>query len=79
MILEISFFSFSNIDVDFVELGKLTWRSYNIAEALPTTSWVEFIDKKEFVKTALDENFKTFIVYVEALEAEISIDLLRTA
>ncbi len=48
---------------------KLTWRSYTIAEALPTTSRVELIDKREFVKAALDKNSETFVVHVSALEA----------
>lgn len=33
------------------------------------TCWVQFINKKEFAKALINENFKTFIVYVEALEA----------
>ncbi len=36
VVLKIPFISFSNANVKFVELEKLTWRSYNTAEALPT-------------------------------------------
>ena len=43
--------------------------SYTAAEALPTTKWVELIDKKKFAKAALDEESETFMVYVAALEA----------
>ncbi len=77
VILETPFLSFNNADVEFAELKKLTWRLYTVAKALSTTSWVELIDKRKFAKTALDENSKTFIVYVSALEATI-IHLSRT-
>ena len=56
----------SNPDVQFVE-KKLTWRTYTTTKALPTTKRVELIDKKEFAKTALDENSETFVVYVASL------------
>ncbi len=68
VILVMPFLSFSNADVKFAELGKLTGRSYTTAEALPTTSWVKLIDKKEFAKAALDGNSETFVVHVAALE-----------
>ncbi len=61
--------SLSNADVEFAELGKLTWRTYTAVEALPTTSRVELIDKREFARTALDKNSETFVVYVSVLEA----------
>ncbi len=60
--------SLKNADVKFAELQKLIWRSYTAAEALPTTSRVELVDKKEFAKAALDRNSETFVVYVTALE-----------
>ena len=37
-------------------------------EVLPITSWVELFDKKKFAKLGLDENFKTFVIYVAILE-----------
>ena len=49
------FLTLSNADIQFAE-KELTWRSYTVAEALPTTKRVEIIDKKEFAKAALDEN-----------------------
>ena len=60
------FLTLSNADAQFVE-KELTWRSYTTAEALPTTKRVEFINKKKFAKAALDENSKTFVVYVTSL------------
>ncbi len=68
MVLRMPFLSFSNVDVEFAELGKLTWRTYKTAEVLPTTNWVKLIDKKEFARAALDENSETFVVHVSALE-----------
>ena len=65
------FLAFSNGDIQFAE-KELTWRSYTAAEALPTTKWVELIDKKEFAKTALDEEFETSVVHVAALEAPLA-------
>ncbi len=63
------FLSISNADVELIKKpGKLTWRFYTIAEALPTTSRVELVDKKEFAKAALDENSETFVVHVATLE-----------
>ena len=61
-----AFLTLSNANVQFIE-KKLTWRSYTSAEALPTTKRVEFINKKEFAKTALDANSETFVVYVASL------------
>ncbi len=69
MVLGMPFLSLSNADVEFAELGKLTWRSYTAADTLPTTSRVKRIDKKEFAKAALDENSEIFVVYVATLEA----------
>lgn len=62
------FFSFDNIDMKFAELEKLIEKSYNTIEVLPTTSRVEIINKRKFANVALDENFKTFIVYIAILK-----------
>ncbi len=70
VVLKILFFSLSNADIEFAEEKKLTWRFYTVIKALlPTTSRVELIDKKEFIKAALDKNSKTFVMHVTALEA----------
>ncbi len=65
------FLSFSNADIKFAELGKLTWRTNTIVEALLTTSRIELIDKREFARAALDKNSETFIIHVSTLEATI--------
>lgn len=66
IVLGMPFLTLSNVDIQFAE-GELTWRSYTIAEALPTTSRVEFIDKKEFAKAVLDKNVEVFVVHVASL------------
>lgn len=78
MVLELFFLAFSNGDFQF-GIEKLTWRSYTVAEALPTTSQIELINKTVFVKVVLDKNFETFVIYMAALEAEALIYLLQPA
>ena len=68
VVLGMSFLTFSNADIQFAK-KKLTWRLYTAVEALLTTKWVELIEKKEFAKAALDEESKTFVVYVAAMKA----------
>ena len=71
VVLEMPFFTLSNADIQFFE-KKLTWKSYIIAKALPTTKQIELIDKKKFVKAAVDENSETYVIYVATLEAPLS-------
>lgn len=79
VVLGMPFFSLSNADVKFAELANLIQRSYIASKALPISSWIELINKKEFAKEALDESFEMFVVKMAALEAEVLIYLLRTA
>lgn len=44
-------------------------------ESLPTTSQMELIKKKQFAKMILNENFKTFMIYIAAMDTEMSIYL----
>ena len=66
VVLGMPFLTLSNANIQFVE-KKLTWRTYTTAKTLPTTRQIELIDKKQFAKAALDENFETFVVYVASL------------
>ncbi len=68
MILGMSFLALSNTNFES-DTEKLIWRSYITAEAFPTTSWIEFIDEREFAKAPLKENSETFVVHVAILEA----------
>ena len=81
VILRILFFFFSNADIKFAELEKLTWKAYTVAKALLTTNRVKFINKREFARVALNENFETFVIYVAILEVPIamSIHALKTS
>ena len=72
IVLGMPFLTLNNADIQFVE-KELTWRSYTTAKALPTTKRVKFIDKKEFAKAALDENSKTFVVYVTSFNLVLGI------
>ena len=72
------FLTLSNADVQFVE-KEFTWRSHMTAEALPTTKWLELINKKKFAKAALDENSKTFVIHVTSLNLTPGLHLNRTA
>lgn len=82
VVLGMLFLSLCNADLWF-DVKELIWRSYTAAEALPTTSRVEFIDQREFAKAALDENLETFFIHVAALEttkvANMAIYLLQAA
>ena len=66
VVLGMPFLTLSNADIQFAEKEQI-WRSYIAEKALPTTRRVEFIDKKEFAKAALDENIEAFMVHVSSL------------
>ena len=68
VVLGMSFLSLSNTDIQF-DTWNLTWRIYSTIEALPTTRQVELIDKHEFARAALNENFEIFVVHGAAQEA----------
>ena len=63
VILGMPFLKISNADVAFGE-RTLTWKSYTINKALPTTERVPLVDPKEFVIAPLDADSKTFVVHV---------------
>ena len=69
VILGMPFLKINNADVSFGE-GTLTWRTYTINEALPTTEQVQIVDPKEFVIAALDVDSETFMVHVAIRERE---------
>ncbi len=75
VVLGMLFLALNNADFRF-GAKNLTLRTYTIAEALPTTNWLELINKRKFAKTALNENSETFVMHVSALDvAELSIYL----
>ncbi len=74
MVLEISFLDLSNTIFQF-STEKFILRSYTVAETLSTINRIEIIDKKEFARVALDENSKTFVVYVAVLKVLTTISI----
>lgn len=68
VILEILFLIFYNANIQFAE-KKLKCKRYIIAKALFITQKVEFINKKEFTTVILNENTKTFMIYIATLLA----------
>lgn len=70
VILGILFLVFSNINIQFAK-KEFIWKSYIFAKALLITKKMELIDKKQFAKTELDEDSKTFVIYVVVLEAPL--------
>ena len=71
VVLRMLFLFFSNADIRFAELEKLTKRLYTTAKVLFTPSLIELIGKREFAKVTLYEDSKTFIVHISDLEATI--------
>ena len=69
VILGMPFLKISNADMSFGK-GTLTWKTYTINKALPTTEQVQIIDKKDFIIAALDANSETFVVHVAIRERE---------
>lgn len=69
VILEMSFCCLSEVNIRFIEVNHLIWRSYNTAKALLITKRVELIDKKEFAPPALDKNAKIFMIHIAVLSA----------
>ena len=61
------FLALKNADFQF-GAEKFTWRSYTTIEALLTTNWVKFSNKREFAITGLDGNSETFVVQVVTLK-----------
>lgn len=71
MILRILFLTLLNTDVLFVE-KKLEQKSFITAEALPIIKKVKLINKQEFAIIALDEDVKTFVIYIANLSATLT-------
>lgn len=62
------YLAFSNTDIQF-KVEKLTWRFFTTAKTLSTVRQMELINKHKFVNAALNENSKTFVIYIAALKA----------
>ncbi len=71
VILEMSFLTMSNADVDF-QAWDWQYRSYTTENVLPNTRWVELIGGKEFAVAAFDSKHKAFVVYIVALSVDLN-------
>ena len=69
VVLGMPLLTLSNANTQFAE-KELIWKSYTAKKALPTTQKVELINKKKFVKAALDKNIEAFMVHVSFLSLE---------
>lgn len=66
-----SFLSFTNIDIEFVELEKSIQKYYNTLKTLQTSNLKALIKKTKFVKAMIDEKFESLMIYMIRLEAEV--------
>lgn len=74
MVLGTLFFFLNNADFWF-NIKEFTWKSYIAAETLFITTQTKLINKKKLAKAALNENSKTFMVYVAALEVSTTMPI----
>ena len=72
------FLALNKVEINFEE-RELTWRTYSLNEALPTTKRVQMINRKELAAAALAPDKEAFVIYVAYLGAKISIDPAREA
>lgn len=66
VILQMSFFTLSNINIQFI-YQKFYWRLYIVIKALSTIHYIIFINHKKFAAIVLEKNEKTFEVYISSL------------
>ena len=78
VVLKMLLLILSNANIRFAE-RELVWRTYSVAEALPTTQRVEIINKKEFAVAALNEEDETFVVHMAALNINSNVHASRQA
>ena len=72
VVLGMFFLALSKVEVNFAK-QELTWRTYSLDKALPTTKRVQIIDRREFAAAALALDKKAFLVHVAYLRAKMSI------
>ena len=74
VVLGMLFLIFSRANIRFAE-REFIWRTYTVAEALPTTKRMEIIDKKEFAVAALNANNKIFVLHIVTLAKPTTIPI----
>ena len=78
VVLKMPFLTLSNANIQFAE-ENLIWKNYSTNEVLPTTKWVQIINRKEFIKAALNPNKEVFVVHVATITSEMAISLAHKA
>ena len=78
VVLDMLFLTFSNANVQFAK-KELIWKTYATKKTLSTTYRVKLIDWKKFVKAALDENIKPFVVHISSSGLRMTIHLAKKA
>ena len=70
----------SNVNANF-QAWDLQWKSYTTRNILLTIRQIGLIRKKKFAVAALDPEYKTFVVYVAALNINLGneVHLLKRA
>ena len=66
IILRISFFTLSNIEINFV-ICHIHCKTYTTTKALPTTRQFELIQKKKYVAIAFNLENEVFVVYIASI------------
>lgn len=69
VVFRISFLALSKVKVNCAE-KELTWKTYIIAKALPTTKKIQIIGPKIFAKVALDQKQEAFVIHIITLFIE---------
>ena len=70
VVLGMPFLTLIGANIDF--LGReLWWKTYSTKEALPTTRYVELVDKKEFASAALNPEHETYIIHVGSVSSDM--------
>ena len=70
VVLDMLFLILSNVNIHFVR-KKLTKGFYITTKALLFTKQLEIIDKKEFIKTALDKNVEVFVMHMTSFSLNL--------
>lgn len=66
VIFGMPFLTFSKVEINFAK-KILTWKTYTITKALPTTKKVQIISPKKFAKVVLDPEQEVIMVRMTTL------------
>lgn len=75
---KILFFTFSNIDIGFVN-RKFISKTYSTTKVLYITQKIEIIDRKKFITMVLNKKDKIFVIYLATFGIDLNIYLFYQA